>query len=87
MSPIPVPPAPTPKTTNPSPKTSARKTNIHFAWRRSRGKNIVSSTDGAVEARGRGATAACGFALFGRLFSNRAMRSSLVGSDPRRVRE
>ena len=84
----PVPPAPTPKTTKPSPKTSARNTNIHFAWRRSRGKNIVSSIDGAVEPRGRaGATAACGFALFGRLFSNRAMRSCLAGSGPRRLRE
>ena len=88
MSPTPVPPAPTPNTTKPSPKTSARKTNIHLAWRRSRGKNIVSSIDGAVEPRGRaGATAACGFALFGRLFSNRAMRSSLAGSGPRRPRE
>ena len=35
--------APMPKPTKPTPKTSARKTNIHFAWRRSRLKNIVSS--------------------------------------------
>ena len=64
-SPTPTPPAPTPNRTKPRPKTSASRTNIHFAWRRSRGKNIVSSTDGAVVPRRGVATAACGFALFG----------------------
>ena len=36
--------APMPKPTKPTAKTSARKTNIHFACRRRRVKNIVSSS-------------------------------------------
>jgi hypothetical protein len=42
---IPLPPVPPmPKATKPIPNASARKTNIHFAWRRSLGKNIADST-------------------------------------------
>src|SRR5467141_1847986 len=37
------PPDPTPRKTNPPPKTRIRNTNAHFAWLRRRGKNIVFS--------------------------------------------
>ena len=91
MSPTPTPPAPTPKRTKPKPKNTASRTNIHFAWRRE-----AREEHGVLDRR-RGrrawtldaapATEACGFEPFGRLFSNRAMRSCLSGSGPRRLRE
>jgi hypothetical protein len=75
MSPTPVPPAPTPKRTKPPPSATARKTNIHFAWRRRRGKNIVSSIEDPFDgARLRAATAASVLGLFVLLLSNRAIR-------------
>ena len=89
MSPTPVPPAPTPKRTKPPPRATARKTNIHLAWRRSRGKNIVSSIDGAVErlALRVAATAASCFGRFVLLLSNRAIGTFLSGSAVRRPPE
>src|SRR6266513_2990585 len=43
IPPIPVEPDPTPKATKPTAKTSARRTNIHFACRRRREKKSWSS--------------------------------------------
>ena len=88
-SPTPVPPAPTPKITKPPPRATARKTNIHLAWRRSRGKNIVSSIDGAVERlapRGAATAASC-FGRFVLLLSNRAIATFLSSSAVRRPPE
>ena len=77
------------RSTKPPPRATARNTNIHFAWRRSRGKNIVSSIDGAVERltpRG-AATAAFCFGRFVLLLSNRAIATFLSGSALRRPPE
>src|SRR5215218_2792426 len=80
---MPAPCAPTPKPTKPSAKTTARRRNTHFARRRSRVKNIVSSSERerplAEEARGGAGVRE----RLRRCSEARANRSLLSGTAPR----